>query len=274
MRNLKKFRSYFIEALKANYSESEALVLFNQSLEDELKIAPIEIALNPNLELDLTKLEKILNRLISGEPYQYIQGKTQFMGMDFKVNPNVLIPRPETEELVNWLITDCPRDKNLKIIDLCTGSGCIAISLAKILGNQVEITGLDYSAEALEVAKENARLNHVDVNWIQSDLLALEKLENQYDIIISNPPYVRMLEKGEIKSNVLKYEPHLALFVEDDDALIFYKKIAQLAKGRPIYFEINQYLGEQTIELLKKQKYSSVQLKKDFRGNDRMIHAS
>ncbi|MDA8594905.1 peptide chain release factor N(5)-glutamine methyltransferase [Flavobacteriaceae bacterium] len=274
MKNLKKFRAYFIEALKSLYTESEALELFNQSLEDQLKLSPIEIALDPGLEMNVSKLEKTLDRLIAGEPYQYIQGKTQFMGLDFLVNPNVLIPRPETEELVNWLIEQCPKEKTVKIIDLCTGSGCIAISLAKFLGKRAEITGLDYSTKALEVARQNAKLNQVEINWIECDLLALGELDKHYDIIISNPPYVRVLEKEEIKANVLEHEPHMALFVADDDALIFYKKIAQLAKGRPIYFEINQYLGKQTVELLKTQKYSSIALKKDFRGNDRMIHAS
>jgi release factor glutamine methyltransferase len=194
-----------------------------------------------------------------------------------------LIPRPETEELVDWILKSQKledgrrktEDKSIKMLDIGTGSGCIAISLAKNLP-QARVSAIDVSVEALATAKKNAALNEVDVQFICQNILETRSLTTTYDIIVSNPPYVRMLEKQEIKTNVLDFEPHLALFVEDNDALLFYRKIAQLAQHNLnenglLFFEINQYLAKETIELLENLHFKSIELRQDIYGNDRMI---
>ena len=188
----------------------------------------------------------------------------------------MLIPRPETEELVDWVLTTViPSSKPLKIIDIGTGSGCIAISLAKSLPN-AEVTAVDVSAKALQVARRNAELNEVTINFLHQDILQTTSLPDTYDIIISNPPYVRSLEKAEMQANVLEYEPHLALFVSDTDPLLFYDRIATLARQAllpegSLFFEINQYLGEEMKALLKAKGFEKVVLRQDLSGNDRMI---
>ena len=202
--------------------------------------------------------------------------------MPFSVNNNVLIPRPETEELVDWIINTINKKDNLKILDIGTGSGCIAISLAKNLPNS-KVYGLDVSSEALKVSKENAKLNGVEIDFVEENILSVCNssldVEPTFDLIVSNPPYVRELEKAEIKANVLENEPHLALFVEDDDALLFYKAICQfavnnLSKNGLLFFEINEYLGDEMKQLFKDFNYNNVDLKQDFFGKDRMIKAS
>jgi release factor glutamine methyltransferase len=193
------------------------------------------------------------------------------------VNESTLIPRPETEELVEWIINENKNRQGIKILDIGTGSGCIAISLAKNLPDTT-VYAIDVSEEALAVAKENAITNGVAVNFIKTDILGADNLPETFDIIVSNPPYVRNLEKAEIKPNVLDFEPHLALFVDDNDPLIFYRKIAQLAKNSlktdgKLYYEINQYLGPETIALLEQTGFINIILRKDFVGNDRMTSA-
>ena len=192
-----------------------------------------------------------------------------------------MIPRPETEELVDWIIGSQKvegRNQRLKILDIGTGSGCIAILLAKNLPN-AEVFALDVSEQALATAKRNAELNQVQVQFICQSILETEDLEHQFDIIVSNPPYVRHLEKQEIKKNVLDNEPHLALFVADNDALLFYRKIAQLAQKNlspqgQLYFEINQYLGQEMVDLLHEMNFQNTALRKDIYGNDRMTRST
>jgi len=205
-------------------------------------------------------------------------GKTSFYGLEFEVNSNVLIPRPETEELVDWIIRSTKyevRGTKLKVLDIGTGSGCIAISLAKNIPN-AEVFAIDVSEKALATAQKNAESNQVNVTFLEKNILEIYDLEQHFDIIVSNPPYVRELEKQEIKKNVLDNEPHLALFVDDNDALIFYRKIAELAMKNlspngQLFFEINQYLGKEMIDLLEKMGFKNVELRKDIYGNDRMV---
>ena len=205
-------------------------------------------------------------------------GKTSFYGLDFEVNPAVLIPRPETEELVDWIIKSnvaAQASKIIKILDIGTGSGCIAISLAKNIPD-AQVFAIDVSAEALATAQKNAEINKVQVTFINKNILETTDLEQQFDIIVSNPPYVRNLEKEEIKKNVLDNEPHLALFVQDNDALIFYRKIAELAQENlsengQLFFEINQYLGQEMMELLEEMNFKNIELRKDIYGNYRML---
>jgi release factor glutamine methyltransferase len=267
----------------------------------------IDVSLHPDFEVSESDLEKwntIISELKNEKPIQYITGEAWFYGLRFEVNEITLIPRPETEELVEWIVEsqkskvksqkskvksqkskveylNIQKSNNLTILDIGTGSGCIPIALKKEIPSSF-VSAIDISEKALEMARKNALDNQVEVNFIHQDILTSQHLNIStsqhllFDIIVSNPPYVRNLEKQEIKRNVLDYEPHLALFVDDSDALLFYRKIAQLAlkslaPNGKLFFEINQYLGEETVELLTKLGFKNIELRKDFVGNDRMI---
>tara|TARA_Y100000782_G_C10134605_1_gene244431 strand:- start:294 stop:1136 length:843 start_codon:yes stop_codon:yes gene_type:complete len=276
---LKEYRQKFYNALEALCPQEESETFFKILSQEYLKLAAFEIPLNFQLELteaQQTRFDQALKRLKKFEPLQYIVGTTEFYGFPFILSPDVLIPRPETEELVEWIYTDF-KDQECTVLDIGTGSGAIAVSLARVLP-KASVAALDVSAKALNIAAENATANAVNIKFIEQDILACETLAESYDVIVSNPPYVRDLEKAEIKPNVLNYEPHLALFVPDDNALLFYRKIAELAlkalqPNGILYFEINQYLGEQTVSLLKNIGFSKVKLHSDFAGNPRMIKA-
>lgn len=278
---IKQYRTQFIQELAPFYDAYEAESFFYLILEEKHKLRPIDVALNHELifsESEIWVWNSLLAELKKEVPIQYLMGKTNFYGLDFEVNENVLIPRSETEELVEWIVNEnlkTQKFKKLKILDIGTGSGCIAISLAKNIPN-ARVFALDVSKEALKTARKNAENNHVDVTFIHQSILEIEDLKNDFDVIVSNPPYVRNLEKKEIKKNVLNYEPHLALFVEDHDALIFYRKIAEIAQKNlsengQLFFEINQYLGNEMKDLLQKMNFKNIELKKDIYGNDRMV---
>ncbi len=281
---IKQYRDQFIQELTPLYDAGEAESFFYLILEAKQQLKRIDIALQPELVFLASELEiwnSILEQLKREIPIQYLLGTTHFYGLEFKVNENVLIPRPETEELVDWIIKSQKsevRNKKVKILDIGTGSGCIAISLAKNLPN-AEVFALDVSKKALATAQKNAELNQVQVQFICQSILETEDLGQQFDVIVSNPPYVRHLEKQEIKKNVLDNEPHLALFVADDDALIFYRKIAQLAlknlsQTGQLYFEINQYLGQEMLSLLQEMDFKNSELRQDIYGNDRMTKST
>ena len=281
---IKEYRSQFIQELTPIYDAGEAESFFYLILEEKNQMKRIDLALRADLEFSKEELlvwNSILEQLKKEIPIQYLLGKTSFYGLDFEVNESVLIPRPETEELVDWILSNnriIQESKNLKILDIGTGSGCIAISLAKNIANS-QVYAIDVSEKALATANKNAELNNVNVTFINQNILETEDLLQQFDIIVSNPPYVRNLEKEEIKKNVLDNEPHLALFVEDNDALIFYRKIAELAQKNlsengQLFFEINQYLGKEMIDLLEKMNFATIELRKDIYGNDRMLKGS
>ena len=289
---LKEFRNHFNKQLSEVFPETEIDTFFFLLIELELNLQLIDLALKHQLSNHYKKFKHLYNaltRLKNQEPIQYILEETEFFGLPFKVNKNTLIPRPETEELVAWIISDFINKDQISILEIGTGTGCIPVSLAKNLPNAT-ITSIDISSEALKIAKQNAEINNVKIDFIECDVLNIENLnfiannkitssktprnDIQFDIIVSNPPYVRELEKEEIQPNVLENEPHLALFVDDLNPLIFYKKIADLAKKHltksgVLYFEINQYLGEETLEMLSEKGFSS-ELKKDIFDNDRM----
>ena len=282
--NIKEYRTQFIQELTPIYDAGEAESFFYLILEEKKQLKRIDLALHPDLvfsEEEIGVWNAILEQLKQEIPIQYLLGKTSFYGLDFEVNEAVLIPRQETEELVEWILESQKskvESQKVKILDIGTGSGCIAISLAKNLPDAT-VFALDVSEEALATAKKNAKNNSVNVTFIHQNILETEDLLQQFDIIVSNPPYVRNLEKEEIKKNVLENEPHLALFVADNDALVFYKKIAQLAQKNllpngQLYFEINQYLGKEMVNLLEKMNFKTVDLRKDIYGNDRMTKAS
>ena len=251
---IKKYRQYFINSLEDLYSIEELQSIFYLLAEKLLHLSRIDIALQ--LDDTLTSGEEInfnqaIDRLKIYEPVQYILGETEFFGYPFLVNKQVLIPRPETEELVSWIIDDVDK-KETTILDIGTGSGCIAISLAKKLNSAV-VSAIDISNKAIEVAKKNALINNVNVEYSSVDVLNFEdklvlqdKWKSKFDIIVSNPPYVRMQEKKLMQLNVIDHEPDIALFVEDDNPLLFYQRIAEvgrkiLSKNGEIYFEIHEF---------------------------------
>ena len=281
---IKHYRDYFIQELTPLNDVGEAESFFYLILEAKHQLQRVDLALQPDLAFSESELKiwsSILEQLKKEIPIQYILGVTHFYGLEFEVNSAVLIPRPETEELVDWIVQKSKiknQKSKIKILDIGTGSGCIAIALAKNLSN-AQVFALDVSEQALATAKTNAEKNQVQLSFIHQSILETLDLGQQFDIIVSNPPYVRELEKQEIKKNVLDNEPHLALFVEDNDALIFYRKIAQLAQKNlnpqgQLYFEINQYLGQEMLDLLREMGFKNSELRQDIYGNDRMIQCT
>ena len=278
---IKDYKINFINSLLPFYEEMEVESFFYLILENRYQLRRIDLALDADKEFsedEILNWNVILEKLKTQIPIQYILGTTHFYGSEFIVDENVLIPRPETEELVDWIVklnSKLSKKKDLKILDIGTGSGCIAISLAKNVLNS-SVFAIDVSEKALAVAEKNASLNKITVTFLHKNILETNHLDQKFDIIVSNPPYVRNLEKTEIKPNVLENEPHLALFVPDNDPLIFYKKIAELAAANlntngQLFFEINQYLGKETQDLLESLGLKNIELRKDIYGNDRMI---
>jgi release factor glutamine methyltransferase len=278
---IKEYKASFIQSLLPFYDEMEVESFFYLILENKHQLRRIDLALEVDKEFseeEISNWNAILEKLKTQIPIQYILGSTHFYGSEFIVDENVLIPRSETEELVDWIVklnSKLSKKNNLKVLDIGTGSGCIAVSLAKNILNS-EVFAVDVSETALAVAEENAKLNNVSITFLHKNILETSHLDLKFDIIVSNPPYVRNLEKSEIKPNVLENEPHLALFVSDNDPLIFYKKIAELAlvnlnPNGQLFFEINQYLGKETQNLLESMGLKNIELRKDIYGNDRMI---
>ncbi|ATA91331.1 protein-(glutamine-N5) methyltransferase, release factor-specific [Capnocytophaga canimorsus] len=277
--NLKTFQAYLHQKLSAIYTADEIQNFYFLLLEFYAKKTKVEVLLSPDFELSeriKTQILSASDRLITQEPIQYILGETEFFGNRFLVDRHVLIPRQETEELVDWILTSIPQNKAISILDIGCGSGAIAISLAKALPKS-KVEAWDISEEALVKARENALLNQVTICLSQVDILHTQKLTKKYDVIVSNPPYVRHCEKQEMQRNVLDYEPHLALFVSDENPLIFYEKITELAKkslndNGQLFFEINQYLSKDTLKMLENKDFKPI-LRNDLNGNPRMIRA-
>lgn len=290
---LQAFRDYFTKELAGLYEAEEVTNLCFLTLEHIMKLNRVEVSLSRKLEISpshLNELKSITQRLANSEPIQYITGFTEFYGLEFQVNPATLIPRPETEELVEWIIESLENEKytrkfalkeniktRKKILDIGTGSGCIAISLAKNVSYS-EVEAIDISQNALATAYQNAKANKTEVTFYHQDILETHTFDTSYDIIVSNPPYVRQLEKKQMRANVLNNEPDSALFVTDEEPLLFYKKIGELAfeylaYNGSLFFEINEYLGAETMALLQEIGFQEVELRKDMFGKDRMIKA-
>lgn len=279
--NLSALQRHYLSELTPVYGHDEALAIFWLVLEHYLHIDKVKFYMNKDLLLsinDLNNFEEVLNKLKEGEPVQYITGEAEFYGLKFKVSEAVLIPRPETEELIEWILHHSRESGNMapKVLDIGTGSGCIAISLKKQLPH-ANVYAIDVSADALEVARQNAVNNAVDVNFIQKDILGTIDRKNYegYDIIVSNPPYITRDEATQMHANVLNHEPEIALFV-NNDPLLFYKAIAAYAEfhlksNGSLFFEINQLYGKETIDMLSNKGFINNILKKDMQGKDRMI---
>lgn len=272
---LKDLKIDFITKLSVTYQKEEVLSFFKILCEEYLNITPTKLLLVGEELINKEQFDmfsKVMIRLLNEEPIQYILNTTSFYGLDFICTPSALIPRPETEELVDWILKS---EKNkISILDIGTGTGCIPISLAKN-NTDYTVSALDISDVALELAKDNAQKNEVDISFISADILSYTS-DKRYDLIVSNPPYVRNLEKIKIQNNVLNFEPPLALFVDDDDPLVFYRAILEFAKSNlsekgSVYFEINENLFNEMESLLASYRFSEIELKKDVFGKYRFI---
>jgi release factor glutamine methyltransferase len=275
---------HFNAALRGIYGKEEAQAIFLIALDHVLQYKRADFLLKKAEKLSavpLVELQKILLELQSGKPVQQVIGETVFYGLPFKVSPAVLIPRPETEELVEWILESTGLDQatgsRLRLIDIGTGSGCMAVSLKKHLPS-AEVFALDISEDALEVAKANALLNKVSIDFIQADIRQYGSAQ-RFDVVLSNPPYITLGEKKEMANHVLDHEPHLALFVPDERPLVFYEAIADFAWNSLsdmglLFFEINEHLAKETIEMLQAKSFTNMELKKDMQGKDRMIKCS
>ena len=294
MISLKEYKKLFSETLKDIFPSTEIDTFFLYLMQEYLGFTRVDLVLQSDFIIDQnTKnlFDRALERLKNQEPIQYILGKTDFFGLPFLVDKNTLIPRPETEELVAWIIDEVEILNNksspkISLLDIGTGSGCIPISLAKNI-DFAAIYAIDISTKTLEVALKNADSNQVSISFFEMDilktsnldLLSKDKTQINFDIIVSNPPYVRESEKSAMDKNVLENEPHQALFVSDENPLVFYEKIADLAllylsRNGLLFFEINQYLGNQTVNMLLKKGFKNIELRKDIFGNNRMIKAN
>ena len=284
---LKDLRYNFHAELDPMYGTDEVESFFYILTEFHLNVTRIQLASNPDLTIDAAmkiKFDGALQELKKERPIQYIVGETYFRGLRILTNENVLIPRPETEELVDWICEYIKGNaqKQLHILDIGTGSGCIAIAIAKEFPS-ANVYAIDISKKALELAKASAELNEVNIQFIEDDILthlqSTFSIDLKFDIIVSNPPYVRVQEKEQMQPNVLNNEPHIALFVEDDDPLVFYRSIIQfadrkLSKNGLLFFEINEYLGNEMSSLIKGSTFDHIEIRKDVFGKDRMVKIS
>ena len=277
---LSELKAVFIRQLEKIYERKEAENLIKLLIEHYLGLTRVTLALEPNFRLsesELLKFHFAIKRLLKSEPIQYILGETYFHGLKFEVNSNVLIPRPETEELVNMIIGE--NFANKRILDIGTGSGCIAITLKNRI-KECSVTGLDISEDALETARKNAIINKVNVEFIQADIRESGKFSSLgiFDVIVSNPPYVTHEDRSQMNNNVLEWEPEKALFAPVDEPLYFYKKILEFSndhlsgKGQ-LFLEINENFGLELKELIKDYSFTQVILYQDFRGKNRFIIA-
>lgn len=273
---LRSLKDLYHDVLSSMYETEEIDALWKYSLLDKLniKVEQHKLAQPILTESNLNTIIPVLQRLAQGEPYQYIIGQVEFYGCKLKVDKRVLIPRPETEELCELVLRENDTTKPLNVIDLGTGSGCIPIAL-KSKAPAWKVDAVEVDEGALSLAKENATLNNLEIGFHQVDLLSTYNLPlSTYDLIVSNPPYIAQKEAVDIKDNVLVHEPHLALFIADDDPLLFYRKMLEigqhsLEKGGKFYFEFNEQYGAEMQELMEEKGYSDIRIIKDLSGKDR-----
>ncbi len=275
-------KKYFYKKLELNFSEREIKLMFHEFLMKRLSLSRSEILFSDEIALsesDLLYFREKVHKLLINEPFQYLLGDTEFYGLTLKCDSRALIPRPETEELVEWICETFKDEENLSFVDFCTGTACIALSLKSKFSNST-IIATDVSNDALDLAKENASTNQLDLVFQLDDVLnSTVKLDdNSLDCIVSNPPYIPQMYKEKMHENVLKFEPHLALFVEDDNPLIFYENIAKIAMQKLktnsfLFFEIHEDLSKEMVNLLKCFNFHNIIVKSDLQGKNRMIRA-
>ena len=296
MKTVGEARNWLKENLKSVYVSEELDSIVFLVLHFITKLSPTQQRAIPEKQLSDAQTQMLLlsaQKLQTGMPVQYVLGETEFFGLKLEVNPSVLIPRPETEELVSWVLEEKVKGEGLKgerlegerqkvisILDIGTGSGCIPIAIKKNWP-EAKVFGLDISAEALQAAQKNALLNQVEVGFFRQDVLNFipVKEASRYSIIVSNPPYITPKEQKQMHHNVLGFEPHLALFVPENDPLLFYRKIASYAsftlqKNGLLFFEINENFGKAVVDLLKSKNFTAIELRKDLSGKDRMVRAT
>ena len=280
MTNFTQCKDFFLESLKENLSAREIENIFFELLFFKMKWERVDYLLNKNQKLEPSEVsffKNSLNKLSRNIPVQHITGQTFFCDLLIHVHSKVLIPRPETQELVHLVLNDCKKDSLKEILDIGTGSGCIIIALKKSLSN-TNCTALDISKEAVSTAKKNAKLNNVDINFITKDIIHFKNDEKSWDIIVSNPPYIPISNKQFMHANVLENEPSLALFVEDQDPLKYYRVISDfgyhhLKKNGKIYFEIHEDFANDVVNLLLLKKQFKCSVHNDFQGKSRFIVA-
>lgn len=280
---LRDLLPYFIRKLKVIYSESEAEHIFYQYVHYRYQLSRYQITVTDTrlTESELLDAREVVNRLQQHEPIQYILGETEFYGLKFILDSSVLIPRPETEELTDIIITEFRQAGKIQALDIATGSGCIAVALSAAL-NQAEVDAVDISQPALQIARQNNERNKTRVSFLQADILKTQPAffaGKKYDVLVSNPPYVLKSEIGEMENQVLNYEPHLALFVENDDPIIFYRKILEIGKGilsekGKIYFEVNPLYAPSIVDLATKLNYAAAFTMKDISQKERFVIVS
>lgn len=282
--SLSATRKYFNDRLSEKFSSRELRSMFNLLAQERLGVSTSDLILqNDQLlsESDLLFFRSAVKKLQSDQPFQYVLGKTEFMDLSFITDKRALIPRPETEELVRWILEEHKDKTGLTFLDLCSGSGCIGISLDHYL-TLSKGYAIEYSEQAFALSKENNALNKTNIDWLFGDVLRpnvfREFLESTFDFWVSNPPYVLYSDKSSMSKNVLDHEPHMALFVEDNDPLIFYREISvkalrYLKQGGKLYFEIHEEKGADVCELLTGLGFKNVQLNKDLQGKERMVRA-
>lgn len=280
---IKAVKAYFKERLIGFFTESEIKFMLKEAVIERLKLSSSEYLLCDEQllsESDLLYFRSIVKRLLNNEPFQYVIGKTEFFGLEIKTDKRALIPRPETEELVQWVTKSIQKDQTYQIADICTGSGCIALGLRSYFENSI-ITATDFSHEALELTKENSTNLNLPLTILQIDATKTNEFElpiNSFDCWVSNPPYIPINDKIKMEKNVLEFEPEMALFVENEDPLLFYREIGKnaLVHLKPaglLFFELHEDLAKKTMQLIMGLGFVNIELRKDLQGKDRMLKA-
>lgn len=274
-------KAYFTDRLKTRFSENEIKHFFYDSVVERLSISKTELLLNePRLvsESDLLFFRSIVKRLLQNEPFQHIIGSTYFYDLKLKTDKRALVPRPETEELVHWIVEDFKGQEPLKIADICSGSACIALALKSVF-KSTEITALELSSEAIALGKENADLVGLPLQFVQKDVFSsFDEIASDYAVWVTNPPYIPESDRSDMHENVLSFDPEMALFVPNEDPLLFYREIGKkalhhLSEKGVFYAEIHERFAAETSQLLKEIGFDSIEIKKDLQGKDRMIKA-
>lgn len=274
-------KAYFTERLKTRFSENEIKHFFYESVVERLALSKTALLLNePQLvsESDLLFFRSIVKRLLQNEPFQHIIGSTYFYDLKLKTDKRALVPRPETEELVDWVVTDQKDNQPSKIADICSGSGCIALALKSVMP-ATEITAIELSDAALALGNENAKNLGLNIHFVQKNVFdSFDEVTSDYAVWVTNPPYIPEIDRAEMHENVLSFDPEMALFVPNEDPLLFYREIGKKALHHlkhqgVLYAEIHERFAAETRQLLKEIGFDSIEIKKDLQGKDRMIKA-